>query len=203
MKQSSIFTIGHSTRRIDEFVELLQMNGVKEVIDVRSIPMSRHNPQFNGDSLKQSLKQNSIRYKHLKKLGGLRHSKKDSMNLGWHNASFRGFADYMATPEFSEGLEALTKIASLRETAIMCAEAVPWRCNRSLIADALVKKGWLVRPLSFEMSKCHLNERCTESCGKRGAASLSRSQVKVLSSPGHGVTCPLTTSDSMCTPEVR
>lgn len=147
MKQSSIFTIGHSTRRIDEFVELLQMNRVKEVIDVRSIPMSRHNPQFNGDSLKQSLKQNSIRYKHLKKLGGLRHSKKDSMNLGWRNASFRGFADYMATPEFSEGLEALTKIASLRETAIMCAEAVPWRCHRSLIADALAKKGWLVRDI--------------------------------------------------------
>jgi uncharacterized protein (DUF488 family) len=83
----------------------------------------------------------------LKKLGGLRHSKKDSMNLGWRNASFRGFADYMATPEFSEGLEALTKIASLRETAIMCAEAVPWRCHRSLIADALAKKGWLVRDI--------------------------------------------------------
>jgi uncharacterized protein (DUF488 family) len=147
LKKPSIFTIGHSTRRIDEFVELLQMRGVKEVIDVRSIPMSRHNPQFNGDTLKQSLKQNHIRYKHLKKLGGLRHSRKDSINLGWRNVSFRGFADYMATPEFSEGLEALTKIASLRETAIMCAEAVPWRCHRSLIADALVKKGWLVRDI--------------------------------------------------------
>jgi len=147
MKKPSIFTIGHSTRRIDEFVELLRMQGVKQVVDVRSIPMSRHNPQFNTDALNQSLKQNGIRYKHLKNLGGLRHTKKDSINLGWRNVSFRGFADYMATPEFSEGLEALTKIARLRETAIMCAEAVPWRCHRSLIADALVKKGWLVRDI--------------------------------------------------------
>jgi len=147
MKKPSIFTIGHSTRPIDEFVELLRINDVKEVVDVRSIPMSRHNPQFNADTLKQSLKQNGIRYKRLKKLGGLRHSKKDSINLGWRNVSFRGYADYMATPEFSEGLEALTKIASSRETAIMCAEAVPWRCHRSLIADALIKKGWLVRDI--------------------------------------------------------
>ena len=146
-KKPSIFTIGHSTRSIDEFVELLQVYDIKEVIDVRSIPKSRHNPQFNADLLKQSLKRARIRYKHLKKLGGLRHTKKDSINLGWHNASFRGFADHMATSEFSEGLEALTKIASLRETAIMCAEAVPWRCHRSLIADALSKKGWLVRDI--------------------------------------------------------
>jgi len=143
-KKPSVFTIGHSTRSIDEFVELLQRHGVKEVVDVRSIPKSRHNPQFNADTLEQFLKRMHIRYKHLKNLGGLRHAKKDSINLGWHNTSFRGFADHMATPEFSEGLEALIKIASLRETAIMCAEAVPWRCHRSLIADALSKKGWLV-----------------------------------------------------------
>ena len=147
MKKPSIFTIGHSTRTIDEFVELLRMNDVKEVVDVRSIPMSRHNPQFNGDTLNQSLRDNGIRYKHLKKLGGLRHSRKDSINLGWRNLSFRGYADYMSTPEFSEGLESLTKIACLRETAIMCAEAVPWRCHRSLVADALIKKGWLVRDI--------------------------------------------------------
>jgi uncharacterized protein (DUF488 family) len=147
MKKPSIFTIGHSTRRIDEFIELLQMHDVKEVVDVRTMPMSRHNPQFNGDALKQSLKQNGIRYKHLKKLGGLRHSRKDSINLGWRNLSFRGYADYMSTPEFSEGLESLTKIACSRETAIMCAEAVPWRCHRSLVADALIKKGWLVRDI--------------------------------------------------------
>ena len=147
MKKPSIFTIGHSTRAIDEFVELLKMHGVKEVVDIRTMPMSRHNPQFNGDALKQSLKTNGIRYKHLKKLGGLRHSRKDSINLGWRNLSFRGYADYMSTAEFAEGLEALTKIASSRETAIMCAEAVPWRCHRSLVADALIKKGWLVRDI--------------------------------------------------------
>jgi uncharacterized protein (DUF488 family) len=147
MKKPSIFTIGHSTRAIDDFVELLQMHGVEEVVDIRTMPMSRHNPQFNGDALKQSLKKNGIRYKHLKKLGGLRHSRKDSVNLGWRNVSFRGYADYMSTPEFAEGLESLTKIARSRETAIMCAEAVPWRCHRSLVADALVKKGWLVRDI--------------------------------------------------------
>jgi uncharacterized protein (DUF488 family) len=147
MKKPSIFTIGHSTRAIDEFVELLQMHGVEEVVDIRTMPMSRHNPQFNGDALKQSLKKRGIRYTHLKKLGGLRHSRKDSVNLGWRNVSFRGYADYMSTPEFAEGLESLTKIARARETAIMCAEAVPWRCHRSLVADALVKKGWLVRDI--------------------------------------------------------
>lgn len=144
MKKRTIFTIGHSTHPIDEFIELLEIHGIKEVVDVRSMPMSHHNPQFNSDILKQSLQKVHIRYKHLKKLGGLRHSKKDSINLGWHNVSFRGFADYMATPEFSEGLEALIKIASLRPTAIMCAEALPWRCHRSLIADALTKKGFAV-----------------------------------------------------------
>lgn len=147
MKRPSIFTVGHSTRSIDEFVKLLQAHGVKEIVDVRSIPMSRHNPQFNTDTIKESLQREHIRYKHLKKLGGLRNEKKGSINLGWRNASFRGFADYMATPEFSEGLEALMKIASLRTTAIMCAEAVPWRCHRSLIADALSKKGWIVRDI--------------------------------------------------------
>jgi uncharacterized protein (DUF488 family) len=147
MKKPSIFTIGHSTRAIDEFVALLQMHGVEEVVDIRTMPMSRHNPQFNGDALKQSLKKNGIRYKHLKKLGGLRHSRKDSINLGWRNVSFRGYADYMSSPEFAEGLESLTKIARSRETVIMCAEAVPWRCHRSLVADALIKKGWLVRDI--------------------------------------------------------
>jgi uncharacterized protein (DUF488 family) len=147
MKKQSIFTIGHSTRSIEEFTELLKIYGIKEIIDVRSIPKSRHNPQFNEETLKQSLQLAHIRYRRLEKLGGLRHSKKDSINLGWHNTSFRGFADYMATPEFSEGLEGLIKIASTRETAIMCAEAVPWRCHRSLIADALIKKGWLVQDI--------------------------------------------------------
>jgi uncharacterized protein (DUF488 family) len=147
MKRPCIFTIGHSTRSIDEFVELLRAHGIKGIVDIRSIPRSRHNPQFNADDLKQSLQREHMSYKHIKELGGLRRAKKDSINLGWRNASFRGFADYMATQEFSEGLEALTKIANTRETAIMCAEAVPWRCHRSLIADELTKKGWIVRDI--------------------------------------------------------
>src|ERR1035437_8951461 len=152
MKKSLIFTIGHSTHPIDEFIELLQAHSIKEIIDVRSIPMSRYNPQFNSDTIKQSLEQANIKYKLLKKLGGLRHTKKDSINLGWRNTSFRGFADYMASPEFTEGLEMLEKIAKVRNTAIMCAEAVPWRCHRSLIADALTKKGWIVRDIMSRTS---------------------------------------------------
>jgi len=147
MHKPRIFTIGHSTRPIEELTELLRIYNVEEVVDVRSIPKSRYNPQFNEETFKQSLQLVHIRYRHLEKLGGLRHSKKDSINLGWHNTSFRGFADYMATPEFSEGLEELIKIAKIRKTAIMCAEAVPWRCHRSLIADALIKKGWLVQDI--------------------------------------------------------
>src|ERR1700687_3097683 len=105
MNKPSIFTIGHSTRQIDEFIKLLQTYSVEVVVDVRTIPKSRHNPQFNEEDLKQSLEQSGIRYKHLSKLGGLRRTKTDSVNLGWRNTSFRGFADYMATAEFSDGLE--------------------------------------------------------------------------------------------------
>lgn len=147
MKRPSIFTIGHSTRQIDDFIKLLQTYSVEVVVDVRTIPKSRHNPQFNEPDLKQSLRQAHIRYKHLKKLGGLRHTTKDSINLGWHNSSFRGYADFMATVEFSNGLEALTKIASVKKAVIMCAEAVPWRCHRPLIGDALTKKDWVVRDI--------------------------------------------------------
>jgi uncharacterized protein (DUF488 family) len=152
MKKSLIFTVGHSTHPINEFIELLQAHGIKEIVDVRSIPMSRYNPQFNSETLKQSLQQANIKYKLLKKLGGLRHTTKDSINLGWHNASFRGFADYMGNSEFTEGLKILIKIAKIRNTAIMCAEAVPWRCHRSLIADALTKKGWIVRDIMSRTS---------------------------------------------------
>ena len=152
MKKPSLFTIGHSTRSLREFADLLGSYGVKQIVDVRSVPKSRHNPQFNGEDLKQSLKQEGIRYKHIRKLGGLRHSKKGSLNLGWRNPSFRGYADYMSTPEFSAGLDELMCIASLRETAIMCAEAVPWRCHRTLIADALIKKGWSVRDIMTRTS---------------------------------------------------
>jgi len=132
-----VFTIGHSTHPILEFVELLKTHGVKRVIDVRTIPRSRHNPQFNREELGPALRAGGIAYTHLKKLGGLRHSKKDSINRGWRNASFRGFADYMQTPEFEAGLDRATKLAATKPSALMCAEAVPWRCHRSLIADAL------------------------------------------------------------------
>jgi uncharacterized protein (DUF488 family) len=152
VNKPTIFTIGHSTRPIEDFVDLLRAHDIKQVVDVRSIPMSRHNPQFNEDSLRRSLQRAHVRYSQLKSLGGRRQSRKDSTNVGWHNASFRGFADYMATAEFAEGLEALMRVGALRTTAIMCAEAVPWRCHRSLIADALTKKGWAVRHITSRTS---------------------------------------------------
>lgn len=140
----TLYTIGHSTRDTAELLELLRAHGVEQVVDVRTIPRSRHNPQFNGDRLSRSLDRAGIRYVHLKTLGGLRHARPDSVNLGWHNASFRGFADYMQTESFAAGLRRLEVLAARRSTAIMCAEAVPWRCHRSLIADALTVADWRV-----------------------------------------------------------
>ena len=137
----TVFTIGHSTRPIDEFIKLLRANGVKQLIDIRTIPKSRHNPQFNSEALAKSLRAARIRYLHMKELGGLRRARPDSINLGWRNASFRGFADYMQTPEFEAALERAAEIASARPAALMCAEAVPWRCHRSLVADALLARG--------------------------------------------------------------
>jgi len=140
-KQLTIFAIGHSTRPLEEFIELLRANGVKRVIDIRTIPRSRHNPQFNRDTLGPAMRKSGVAYVHLKKLGGLRHAKQDSVKLGWHNAGFRGFADYMETPEFAAGLARAIKLAEAKPSALMCAEAVPWRCHRSLVADALVVRG--------------------------------------------------------------
>jgi uncharacterized protein (DUF488 family) len=137
-----IFTIGHSTRPLDEFIGLLRSHGVERVIDIRTIPRSRHNPQFNGETLGPALRAARIGYVQLKKLGGLRHAKADSKNLGWHNASFRGFADYMQTPEFEEGLDRAIRLAEEKPSALMCAEAVPWRCHRSMVADALTVRGF-------------------------------------------------------------
>ena len=139
-----MFTIGHSTRSIETFIELLQAHGVKQLVDIRTIPRSRHNPQFNRDVLPESLGRAGIGYLHIEELGGLRHSVADSPNCGWRNKSFRGFADYMQTPDFAAGLEQLTQAAAFQQTAIMCAEAVPWRCHRSLIADALQVSGYPV-----------------------------------------------------------
>lgn len=136
-----VMTIGHSTRTLSGFIGLLQAHAVTRVVDVRTIPRSWHNPQFNKDSLPDSLQQAGLSYVHLPGLGGLRHTKPDSINMGWRNASFRGYADYMQTPEFEQSLGELVQMARQERVAIMCAEAVPWRCHRSLIADALLVRG--------------------------------------------------------------
>jgi uncharacterized protein DUF488 len=136
-----ILTIGHSTRPIDEFIALLQQHGVERLVDIRTIPRSRHNPQFNSEALAKSLACAGIEYAHLKELGGLRHPRPDSINMGWRNASFRGYADYMQTPEFQEALQRLLRLCEEKRCAVMCAEAVPWRCHRSLLADALLARG--------------------------------------------------------------
>lgn len=135
-----IMTIGHSTRALEDFIDLLHAHGVRRVVDIRTVPRSRHNPQFNRETLPKRLHAARIHYRHLKALGGLRHARKDSTNTGWRNASFRGFADYMQTPEFESGLDQLIALAKDEPTAIMCAEAVPWRCHRSLVADALTAR---------------------------------------------------------------
>lgn len=134
-------TIGHSTHTLEEFVCLLQAHGSTCVVDVRTVPRSRHNPQFNKASLSGSLKKVGVGYIHAPGLGGLRHAKRDSPNMGWRNASFRGYADYMQTPEFAQSLEELILLANQERIVLMCAEAVPWRCHRSLIADALLVRG--------------------------------------------------------------
>jgi uncharacterized protein (DUF488 family) len=136
-----VLTIGHSTRAIEEFVCLLKAHGVTLLIDVRTVPRSRHNPQFNRETLPASLESAGIGYMHMPELGGLRRSTSDSVNTGWQNASFRGYADYMQTPEFHGAIEHLIRLISQERIAIMCAEAVPWRCHRSLIADALLVRG--------------------------------------------------------------
>ena len=152
----TIFTIGHSTRPIEDFIELLRANGVTQLIDIRTIPKSRHNPQFNSDALAASLHAARIRYLHLKALGGLRHARRDSVNLGWRNVSFRGFADYMQTDEFTPALDRVIELAEDRPTALMCAEAVPWRCHRSLVADALtVRKIRVLEIVSLSAPKEH------------------------------------------------
>ena len=137
----TVFTIGHSTRPWEEFRDLLRAHGIQRVIDVRTLPRSRHNPQFNRETLSAKLRGAKIGYVHLRNLGGLRHARRDSLNTGWRNSSFRGYADYMQTPEFDHALQRLIKLGRQKKSAIMCAEAVPWRCHRSLIADALTIRG--------------------------------------------------------------
>ena len=134
----SVLTVGHSTRSIAEFLELLSAHGVTQLVDVRTVPRSRHNPQFNAETLPDRLAAVNIGYAHAPGLGGFRRTVPDSPNTGWHNLSFRGYADYMQTADFAENLLSLIELAKQDRVALMCAEAVPWRCHRSLIADALV-----------------------------------------------------------------
>jgi uncharacterized protein (DUF488 family) len=136
-----VLTVGHSTRPLEEFIDVLKAHSVTRLADVRTVPRSRHNPQFNRDTLPGALERAGIGYTHLAGLGGLRRARPDSPNGGWRNASFRGYADYMQTAEFRQSLEDLLDLARRERVALMCAEAVPWRCHRSLIADALVVRG--------------------------------------------------------------
>jgi uncharacterized protein (DUF488 family) len=136
----TVLTIGHSTRTLEEFIELLQIYGVTLLIDVRTVPRSRHNPQFNKEALPDQLKRFGIKYTHLPEIGGLRRPKPNSINLAWENLNFRGYADYMQTKEFTDALLKILALARENRVALMCAEALPWRCHRSLIADALVAR---------------------------------------------------------------
>ncbi|MFY0529165.1 DUF488 family protein [Archangium gephyra] len=146
--KARIYTVGHSTRSAQELVDLLQAHGIQTLVDIRTVPRSRTNPQFNQDALPRTLAPADIRYVHLPRLGGLRRASKDSPNSAWRNLSFRGYADYMQTDEFTRGLEELRELTPDGPLALMCAEAVRWRCHRSLVADALYARGVEVRHIT-------------------------------------------------------
>ena len=155
MTQASrrVYTVGHSTRPIEVFIELLKSFEITHLVDVRTIPRSRRNPQFNKESLPEPLGAVSIAYTHIPGLGGLRKPLPDSVNTAWRNESFRGYADYMGTPAFDENLQRLIELIDTEAAvAIMCAEALPWRCHRSLIADALLVRGFQVTDI-FDAGK--------------------------------------------------
>ncbi len=149
---TTIYAIGHSTRSLESFLEILQAHGVTLLADIRTVPKSRHNPQISRELLEQELPRHGVQYQHLKDLGGLRRPNKDSVNTGWENASFRGYADYMQTPEFRAALEKLVELAAHAHVAIMCAEGNPFRCHRSLVADALTVRGITVLHISSRKS---------------------------------------------------
>ena len=142
-----VCTIGHSNRPLEAFVGLLRSNGIVRVLDVRTVPRSRHNPQFNRETLPDDLRAVGIGYAHLPGLGGLRHPRADSPNSGWRNLSFRGYADYMQSPEFNENVAEVAELARTERCVLMCAEAVPWRCHRSMIGDALLVRGLRVEDI--------------------------------------------------------
>lgn len=186
-----ILAVGHSARTVEEFIALLAGHKVKQLVDVRTMPRSRHNPQFNGDQLARSLAGAGIRYLHVPELGGLRHARRDSVNTAWRNLSFRGYADYMQTPGFEKALGKLMRLTQKRPSAIMCAEAVPWRCHRSLIADALVARGIEVQEIASQTSvrPHHLTPwarvaqgRITYPAGDTGVAMAGR--TKSSTAPG-------------------
>jgi len=139
--RGAIFTIGHSTLPIDQFLVLLRTFAIERLADIRTVPRSRRNPQFNADALAGALAECRVDYLPMPSLGGLRHPRKDSPNTGWRNQGFRGYADYMQTPAFADALEKLIAARGETRVAIMCAEALPWRCHRSLVADALLIRG--------------------------------------------------------------
>ncbi|GAB3415179.1 DUF488 domain-containing protein [Niabella aquatica] len=140
----TIYTIGHSTHSIEDFIEMLQSFGIRALADIRRFPSSRKYPQFNKENLDAALKRNGIDYIHLEDLGGRRSVQKDSDNSRWRNASFRGYADYMETESFKKAMAVLEAMALKHSVAYMCSEAVWWRCHRSLVSDYLKAKGWTV-----------------------------------------------------------
>ena len=152
----TVFTVGHSTLPIERFAGLLRAYGIECLADIRTVPRSRHNPQFNADALGSSLGHENIAYAPMQELGGLRRARKDSPNAGWRNAGFRGYADYMQTDGFRTALEMLIHMSRGKRVAIMCAEAVPWRCHRSLVADALAVRGIPVVEILSE-SSCRIH----------------------------------------------
>ena len=149
---TTVYTIGHSTHPQEEFIALLKAYGVEQLIDIRTIPKSRHNPQFNRETMERYVPDAGIAYTYMKDLGGLRPKVADSVNEGWHNLSFRNYADYMQTDEFAKAIDGLINVGKQKRTAIMCAEAVPWRCHRSLVGDALLVRGIKVCDIMSETS---------------------------------------------------
>jgi uncharacterized protein (DUF488 family) len=173
---TQIWTIGHSTRKIDEFVQLLEQNGIKLLADVRSLPGSNRHPQFNQEALAESLGKSGIRYEHLPELGGLRKPRANSQNTAWRNASFRGYADYMETEDFRKGVARLLDLATQAgPTAIMCAEALWWRCHRALISDYLKSRGIEVIHI--------VNHRKTEPHSFTSAARIANGKLNYTAEP--------------------
>jgi uncharacterized protein (DUF488 family) len=148
----TLYTVGHSNRTLEFLVTLLQGYEIARLVDIRTIPKSRHNPQFNKEVLSSMLKPVEIAYTHMPELGGLRRPRPDSPNMGWKNTSFRGYADYMQTKEFEAALSRLIEVGKKERIAFMCAEAVPWRCHRSLVADSLTVRGIEVRHIMSRVS---------------------------------------------------